>query len=119
MAAIFVKGSGAEGRMIPVSAADHQDGTNGAYTIDFTATQAGVYMLIAAGVCTNSGYYVNNPTVTDGSLDATFSILNSVQSNAQGITKAFVCTLQAGGRIQCAIRFSGYATRAYRILQIG
>ena len=119
MAAIFVKNSGGESHMIPTSVASHNSGTNGNYTINFTATDPGVYMLIAAGVCTNSGYYINTPTVSGGSLDASFNVLDSQQANANGLTKAFVFTLGAGDSFSCAIRFSGYATRAYRVLKIG
>lgn len=92
--------------------------SEGNYTVRYTCPRAGLYMLIVAGAATNTRT-INTPSITDGSVLASETVLDNTRDEAEALTKAFVIRANsANAEITCSTRFSGYMTNKYMVFAL-
>ena len=101
-----------------VSKASGGASSEGNYTVTYTCQRAGLYMLVVAGAATNTRT-INTPSITDGSVLSSNTILDNTRDEAEALTKAFVIRANsAGAVITCSTRFSGYMTNKYMVFAL-
>ena len=113
---VFVKGGG--GATNIVSKANNSSQNDGNWNISYTCPNPGVYMLVVSGTGTNTNFYINTPTCSNGTVTS-YDILTNPREQSQALTKAFVIKANAAGAtVSCSCRFSGYTTKAYRMFAL-